>query len=180
MAYKSILKRLATPATFLLIGVIARLIPHAPNFAPIGAMALFGGAYLSRKQAFILPILAMVLSDFLIGFDSLPMRLTVYGSFLAIVSIGLWLKKHNKFGNILTASLLSSIIFFLTTNFTVWIFGTMYAKNISGLMDSYFMAIPFFRNTLLGDLFYTGAFFGGYELVKQVSTSRLSALEQKV
>ncbi len=166
MAYKQILKRLVTPATFILIGVIARIIPHAPNFTPIGAMALFGGAYMDKKQALILPVLAMILSDFIIGFDSLPMRLTVYGSFLIMVLIGFWLKRHNKFGNILTASLVSSLLFFATTNFAVWAFGTMYLKTFAGLGESYLFAIPFFRNTVLGDLFYSGAFFGSYELAK--------------
>lgn len=165
MAYKQVLKNLAIPVVFIMIGMVARIIPHAPNFTPIAAMALFGGAYLGRKQAFILPILAMILSDFIIGFDSVPMRLTVYGSFLLMVLAGFWLKKHNKFGGVLAASLFSSILFFATTNFAVWAFGTMYPKTLAGLTESYVFAIPFFRNTLLGDLFYSGAFFGGYKLI---------------
>ena len=163
--YKQILKSLVIPIMFIIVGMVARIIPHAPNFTPIAAMALFGGAYLNKKQAFILPILAMIFSDLVIGFDNIPMRLTVYGSFLIIVFIGLWLKNHNKFGNILTTSLFSSILFFVTTNFAVWAFWTMYHKTLMGLAGSYFYAIPFFGNTILGDLFYTGAFFGGYRLI---------------
>ncbi len=171
MAIINLLKKLVTPATFILIGAIARIIPHVPNFAPIGAMALFGGAYMNKKQAFILPILAMILSDLFIGFDNLPMRLTVYGSFLLIVAIGLWLKNHLNAKNVIFSSLGASVLFFVTTNFAVWAFGTMYPHTLNGLIESYLLAIPFFRNTLAGDLFYSGAFFGGYEFVRNLLRS---------
>jgi hypothetical protein len=162
---RKIVSKLIEPSTFILVGVLARVLPHPANFAPIAAMALFGGTYMGRKQAFVLPILAMVLSDFVIGFDSLPMRLTVYGSFLIMVLIGVWLKKHKNARNVILATLFSSILFFVTTNFSVWAFGTMYPKTLAGLTESYFFAIPFFRNTILGDAVYSGAFFGGYELI---------------
>jgi hypothetical protein len=179
MAIKHILKRLATPITFIFIGAVARLIPHAPNFAPIAAMALFGGTYLGRKQAFVIPILAMVLSDVVIGFDSIAMRLTVYGSFLVMVAVGLWLKKRTSLKNVAAASLGSSILFFLTTNFSVWAFGSIYPHNLYGLFQSYFFAIPFFRNTLLGDFFYAGLFFGGYEFLINFNSVRRGASSQK-
>jgi hypothetical protein len=165
---KSLITKLTQPAIFIAIGAIARIIPHPANFAPITAMALFGGVYLNKKQAFTLPIIAMILSDFVIGFDSLPMRLSVYGSFLLAVLIGFWVKNHKNAKKIIIASLFSSILFFVITNYAVWAFGTMYPKSISGLMDCYLMAIPFFRNTILGDLFYSGAFFGSYEFVKSL------------
>ncbi len=177
MAYRNLLNKLLTPATFVLIGALARVIPHAPNFAPIGAMALFGGTYMDKKQALILPILAMMLSDFIIGFDSLPMRIAVYGSFLAIVLIGFWLKKRLSYKTLIVSSLAASVLFFFVTNFAVWAFGTMYPKSLYGLSQAFFYALPFFRNTLLGDLFYSGAFFGGYQLL--VNNVRLSASAQK-
>ena len=152
--------------TFVLIGAIARVLPHAPNFAPIGAIALFGGAHMSKKQALTLPIVAMILSDYFIGFDSLEMRLSVYGSFLLIVGLGMLLKKHLNYKTLATATLASSMIFFLITNLSVWAFGSMYPKTFAGLVDAFVMAIPFFRNTILGDFFYSGLFFGGYELVR--------------
>lgn len=169
MAPKYLLNKLLTPAVFVFIGAAARIIPHPPNFAPIGAMALFGGVYLGKKQAFALPILAMILSDALIGFDSLPLRISVYGSFLIAILIGLWLKKHMNLKNLTISSLSASIVFFLITNFAVWAFGTMYTKDPLGLIEAYTLAIPFFRNTLLGDLFYSGFFFGVYEVVKNPS-----------
>lgn len=169
MAHKHLLNRLVAPAAFILIGATARVIPHPPNFTPIGALALFGGVYLERKQALILPMLAMVFSDLVIGFDSLPVRISVYGSFLIAIFIGFWLKKHLNLKNLVISSLSASIIFFVITNFTVWVFGTMYTKDLTGLVEAYTLAIPFFRNTVFGDLFYSGFFFGAYELIKNPS-----------
>jgi hypothetical protein len=166
MANKHLLEKLVAPITFIAIGAVARILPHAPNFAPIAAMALFGGTYMTKKQAFALPIVAMVLSDLAIGFDNTYMRLTVYGSFLIMVLIGIWLKKNLKPINIVASSLASSLLFFITTNFAVWGAGNMYPKTAAGLLQAYFLAIPFFRNTILGDLFYVGSFFGTYYLLQ--------------
>jgi uncharacterized membrane protein len=144
-------------------GILLRLLPHLPNFTPIAATALFGGVYLNKKYAFFVPILAMFISDIFLGFHStMPY---VYGSFILTGLIGLWLKNHKNTQNIIGATLLSSVLFFLITNFGVWA-GGWYPKTLSGLMQSYVMAIPFFRNTILGDLCYTGVFFGAYELAQ--------------
>lgn len=176
---KLLISKLAQPLTFVAIGAVSRVIPHPANFAPIAAMALFGGVYLSKKQALTLPIAAMILSDFFLGFDSLPMRLSVYGSFLLAVFVGFWIKKHKNSKHIILASLFSSVLFFVITNFAVWAFTNMYSKNITGIFEAYLYAIPFFRNTILGDLFYSGVFFGGHELVqkfvRKLNISPLSA-----
>ncbi len=162
---KLLIIKLVQILTFIAIGVFSRILPHPANFAPIGAMALFGGTYMKKRQALILPLLAMFISDFVIGFDSIPMRLAVYGSFLLSVFIGFWIKNHKNFGGIFAATILSSVLFFIITNLTVWLGGGMYTKNITGLIQCYTLAIPFFRNTVFGDLFYTSVFFGSYELV---------------
>ena len=169
---KKILQKLIQPTTFILIGVVARVLPHPANFAPIAAMALFGGSYMGKKQALVLPIMAMVLSDLFIGFDSLPMRLTIYGTFLIMVLIGFWIKNNKNTKNIIFASLFSSVLFFATTNFAVWAGGIMYPKTLAGLANAYTLAIPFFRNTILGDAVYTGLFFGGYEFAKRAIFSK--------
>lgn len=175
MEIKHLLNKLATPVTFVLIGAAARVIPHPANFAPIGAMALFGGAYMNKKQALTLPILAMILSDFVIGFDSIPMRLTVYGSFFLIVLMGMFLKKRVSVKNTILFSLSASILFFVITNFAVWAIGGLYPHTITGLTESYFFAIPFFRNTIFADLFYNGLFFGGYEFaIKTIRNKKLA------
>ena len=166
---KAAFKSLVSPMLIIIAAVLLRLVPHEPNVAPIGAMALFGGVYLTKKQALILPLLTMFISDIFLGFHStMPW---VYGSFLLTVAIGLFLKNKTNPTNIFAASIVSSILFYLITNFGVWFSGTMYPKTMSGLMQSYIMAIPFFRNTLLGDLVYNAIFFGGYALIKSYLNS---------
>ncbi len=135
---------------------------------------------MSKKQALIIPLLAMIVSDFLIGFDNIPVRIAVYGSFLITVLIGFRLKKHKDLKNILLAPIASSVLFFIITNFAVWAFGTMYAKNIFGLVECFTLAIPFFRNTILGDFFYTGVFFGAYELAKRFILSPAIRLNREL
>ena len=144
------------------IVVIARLIPHMPNFAPVGAIALFGGAYLDKRFAIFLPLAAMFISDLFIGFYSPVTMVSVYGSFALVGIIGLWLRKRKTPGNILLAAVGSSVLFFVITNFGVWAAG-MYSRGLDGLITSYIMTLPFYRGTLFGDIFYAGVFFGGYE-----------------
>jgi len=158
-----IMKKILYPLLVIIIASFVRLLPHPPNFSPIAAMALFGGVYLSKKYALIIPIIALFISDIFLGFHStIPF---VYGSFLLTGLIGLWLKKHQDFKSIVLGTLLSSILFFIITNFGVWLVGNLYQKNLVGLAQSYIMAIPFFRYTLVGDLFFTGIFFGSYQTV---------------
>jgi len=148
-----------------IVGFAARLLPHPANFAPIGALALFGGLYLPKKWALILPLATMFISDIFVGFYAWQIMLSVYVSFVLVVGIGLLVRKNKKFRTILGGTILGSILFFLITNAAVWAFGTMYIHNLSGLLQSYTMAIPFFRNSLLGDLFYTGVLVGTVESV---------------
>lgn len=156
------MKSLINPLVIILFAVILRLVPHIPNFAPISAMALFGGAYLNKKYALIAPLMAMFVSDIFLGFHGT--MTFVYGSFILTGLIGLWLRKHKGLKNVILATISSSLIFFIITNFGVWFEGKLYPANLSGLIESYILAIPFFRNTVLGDLFYTALFFGSYEL----------------
>jgi len=165
------------PILLITLGLAARLLPHPANFTPISAIALFAALYLPRKYSLILPILAMFVSDVFIGFYSLPIMIAVYASFIIMSLIGLLVRKNNhaspagkKILNIFSGTLAGAIIFFLITNFAVWAFGTMYSHNFSGLLDSYIAAIPFFRNSLLGDLFYCGIMIGGYEFVLSLKT----------
>jgi len=148
------------------VGVVLRLLPHAPNFTPIATIALFGGAYFSRKTAFILPIVAMLVSDAFLGFYEPKLMMSVYGSFVLTILLGLWLKNHKKWYTVAGATILSSTLFFLITNFSFWAFGHWYAKSFSGLVQCYLMALPFFRNTLLGDAFFVLVLFGTYELME--------------
>ncbi len=153
-------------SVLILIGVSLRFLPHPPNFSPILAIALFGGVYFRKKIAFILPLAIIIISDIFIGYYEVNLMIIVYGSFLICVVLGFWLKKHKKWYTVLGSSLLAALIFFFLTNFAVWIFTPWYAKTLSGLIQCYLMALPFFRNTIFGNLFYVTVFFGAYEIVK--------------
>ena len=175
---------LITAVLLILFAAFSRLLPHPMNFAPVTAIALFAGVYLNKKYAFIVPIAAMILSDAFIGFYSYVYW--VYGTILVIAVVGLWLRSRVKEGStgkkvafIFGTTLASSVIFFLITNFGVWTSGMFYEMNFSGLMQSYAAAIPFFRNSLLGDLCYVTAMFGIYEIVKRFA-GESSLLESKV
>jgi len=147
--------------------VLLRLVPHLPNVAPIGALALFSGAILSGPVGFAIPLVAMGISDIFLGFHStIPY---VYGSFLLIGGIGYMIRKKTSPLTIALASLCGSLLFFVVTNFGSWLTSPLYQKNMSGLLQSYVMGLPFFRNTLLGDLFYNAVFFVGYRTLLHLS-----------
>jgi hypothetical protein len=141
----------------------ARLIPHAPNFSPLIAVMLFSGVYNSSKKYILLPLLALFISDMFIGFYKLEIMLAVYGSLLAITGVGYLLRKQKNIINVISGSLASALIFFIVTNWAVWFFGNWYTNDINGLALSFSMAIPFFKNTLVSTMLYSGLLFGVYE-----------------
>ncbi|MFA4819180.1 MAG: DUF6580 family putative transport protein [Patescibacteria group bacterium] len=154
--------------SLVLVGliIVSRLIPHIWNVAPVAAAALLAGAILPRKWALVVPILGMLASDLIIGFYHVPVMLTVYACFALMAASGRFVKL-NKPLYWLTGSLASSTLFFLATNFAVWATANWYPKTLEGLMLSYTLAIPFFRNTMLGDLIFTGVLFGVWALIRQ-------------
>ncbi len=139
------------------------IIDLPPNFAPMGAMALFSGTvFTSRRAAFLLPIIAMIVSDFFIGWYDVRILISVYGSFLISVALGFYVQKRPSIIRIFGSAIASSVVFFLITNFAVWLFSGMYPVTFSGLASAYLMGVPFLKWTLIGDLFYTGVLFGLY------------------
>jgi hypothetical protein len=173
---------LLAPGPLMLVAMIAlaalsRLLPHPPNFSPVEAMALFGGAYFAhRGWAVVVPLIAMVLSDVALG-------LIHGGTYLDYVaSLGFWsvylciaLSSIMGFGlrgrvngaNVLGYSLAGSVLFFVVTNFFTWFGGTMYPQTGAGLVAAYVAAIPFFQWTVLGTLFYSALLFGGFALLRR-------------
>jgi hypothetical protein len=152
----------------ILVAAVSRLFPHFDNFTPIAAMALFGGVHFSDKRlAVIVPLLAMIISDIGLeittgwGFHNTIGY--VYGAFALTSVIGLMLRKHANVLTIAGASLLSSTLFFLITNFGVWAAGPAG----SSLGATYFLGIPFFERTLLGDLFFNAILFGSFYLAQR-------------
>lgn len=150
-------------ASLIFLGVALRLLPHQPNFVPITAIVLFASAHFSKKLASVVVLTTMLISDFFIGFHDTI--LWVYGSYLLIAIMGTLLKKKTTFTNTALVTTLSSYLFYLTTNFGVWVTSGMYEKSWAGLMNSYIMGLPFLKNTLIGDLFYVGVIFGAYALL---------------
>ena len=170
---------------FVVLAALSRLVPHPMNVTPIAAMALFGAAYFNRKLLFVIPVLALFVSDLLVNnilYSSYYQHFVffyqgaffVYLSFFLIAGLGVFLLKKIAVKNIILSSLLASTLFFLISNFGVWMTGTMYPHTFGGLIACYTMAIPFFGNTLLGDLFYVGVLFGGYELVKMKALKQVN------
>lgn len=159
--------RLLVLISIILVAAASRLIPHPPNVTSLTAVALFGGAYFSDKRlAFLVPLFALFLSDLLLGFYH-HMEV-VYLSFALIVAIGLWLQKHRTAVPIVGAVAASSVLFFVLTNFGVWAFDALYPKTVEGLIACYVAAIPFFQNTLVGDLLYTAVLFGGFAMLERL------------
>ncbi len=158
--------RFAVLLGMVLAAAASRLLPHPPNLTPIAAMALFGGAYFSDKRvAFLVTLAAMFLSDLVIGLHrGLPV---VYGTFTMIVCIGLRLRTRRTWLRVAGAALASSLLFFIVTNFGVWALGSLYPKTMEGLIACYLAAIPFFKNTLIGDAFYAAVLFGGFALAER-------------
>lgn len=162
--------RMTLIASMIFAAAASRLIPHPPNLTAITAMALFGGAYLSDwRLAFAIPLSALFASDLLLGFYG-HMEI-VYASFAAIVAIGLLLRGRRTAPWIGTAMLSSSVLFFVLTNFGTWATEALYPKTLTGLIACYTAGIPFFRNMLAGDIFYTVALFGGFALLERLMPS---------
>lgn len=153
-------------AGMILAATASRLIPHPPNFSPIAALALFGGAsFASKRAAFFVPLFGLFLSDLVLGFYSITP--VIYGSFALITCLGLWLRWRQNVSRIAGAAIVSALLFFVLTNFGVWALGNLYPKTWAGLADCYVAAIPFFRNTLASNLLYSALLFGGLALVEK-------------
>jgi len=159
--------RAALIAGIVLAAAALRLIPHPMNFAPVGALALFGGAYFSSKRAALaVPLLSLVAGDIFIGFHRLVPY--VYASFLVSVAIGFWLRRKRSASRIGGATAAGAIQFFLITNFAVWATSIgSYPKNFGGLAACYIAGVPFFWNTLAGDAFYVAVLFGVIALAEK-------------
>lgn len=163
---------------FILLAAFSRVIPHMPNFSPLGAIGLFGAAHFQKKWvALFIPIAATWLSDLFINnviyaryyptftwfYDGFYWQ---YGSYLLIVIAGLFIFKKVNTKRVLAGALTSTAIFFLVSNFGCWP-GSSYPQNAGGLMQCFAAGIPFLSGTLLGDLFYCTVLFGGFALAQK-------------
>ncbi|MBN1807273.1 MAG: hypothetical protein JW837_18655 [Sedimentisphaerales bacterium] len=164
---------------FALLGIVLsaaamRLVPHPPNVTPIAAMALFGGVHFTdKKTAFLIPLAAMYLSDLVLGFfvydfgwfhGFMPF---VYISFMMTVCLGFLVRRRLTPLMVGGSALAGSVLFFIVTNFGVWLIGDLYPKTLTGLLSCYVAAIPFLRNTLAGNVGYTLVLFGSFALAQR-------------
>jgi hypothetical protein len=163
------------PYYFVLFAIAARFLPHAGsfNFTPVAASLLFFGARMPRKQAWI-PVTMLIASDVLIshfvyGYPVSASDVVTWSWYAAIVLLGSLLASNSSALRVVSASLAASLSFFAVSNFAVWAMWSMYPKTLAGLAECYAMAIPFFRNTVAGDLLFAGAFFGLAALLPQLS-----------
>ena len=159
-------EKIISISILVLVGVSYRFFPHPPNFAPIAAISLFSGFFF-RRYFVLIPIFIMLASDLFIGFYDWKLMAVVYLSFALVSFIGVLMRKKRSVLILIGSSLAGSILFYVLTNLAVWAFSPWYQHDISGLYECYLMAIPFFKNTLLGDLFYSSVIFGCYELLAQ-------------
>jgi Family of unknown function (DUF6580) len=170
-------KRLITLSTIIGFAALSRLLPHPPNVTPIAAMALFAGAHFrNRRIAFLLPIAAMFLSDLVLGFAvygsaMLKFQPVVYFCMLIAVAIGRLIRNDKSVLAIGSATFGNAVMFYLVTNFAVWAWGALYPRNWKGLVTCYTVAIPFFRNSLLGDIVFAAVLFGGFAVLERFFVS---------
>lgn len=149
----------------ILLGVGSRFLPHLPNATPLVAIALFGGRYLSRRQACAMPLACIIMSDLAIGLhDVIPFT---WGSVLLITGFGVWLRRWRGVVPLVAATLASSLLFYLVTNFGTWLSAAhLYPRTWLGLSACYAMGLPFFWNMVLGDLVYVAGMFGTYTVLE--------------
>jgi len=165
--------RFLTISAIIFALALFRLLPHWPNVSPVAAMALFGGAYYADKRmALIVPFVALFISDLILGLHNT--MIFVYAGFAITVAIGFLLQNRITITNTAVAAVVASVLFFLVTNFGAWLTSGLYAKSATGLMQAYAAGIPFFQNSLLGNLVYTAVIFGGYHLLQK----NIAALKQ--
>ena len=153
---------LALVLSLVALDVVVRLAPHAPNFTPVAASALFAGAVLrSRPLALAVPFAAMFVSDLVLGFHDWVVTGVVYAALALPALLGMWARARSA---VLLAPLAlgSSLFFFTSTNFAVWVSSGMYAHGLDGLIRCYVAALPFLQNTVVGDMFWTALLFGGW------------------
>lgn len=185
MDKKKINLRFSIITLMILFAALSRLLPHPPNFAPIGGMALFGAAYYSKRYwAFIIPVASMWISDLVLNnvvysqyFDGFVWfysgSVFTYGAFLLITLFGMFTLKNVQVPNVIASALGASVIFYLVSNFGVWLSSGMYPHTPVGLQACYIAALPFFQNTIAGDLVYSAVLFGAFEF----SMSRFPSLK---
>ena len=162
--------------SLVIVGVFTRLIPHPANFTALGALALWSTTLFPRRSwALAIPLGILVLSDMILGFHST--MLWVYGTFALIAFASFWIQPKVSWTRAISGSLCASLFFFVVTNFGVWLVDGLYPMTAEGLANCYVMALPFLKNQIAGDLFFT-VLIGA--LIKVLHSVRVSGAETSV
>lgn len=139
-----------------------RVFPHPYNLTPLLSSALFSGVFIhGRMNKMIIPIASMLITDSILGFY--PSMIFTYLAVLVIIGLGCLLSKKKTFSNVLLGTFCSSFVFFLVSNFGVWLMGTMYAHTLQGLLVCYSAGLPFFQNTMQSAFFFSALFYALYK-----------------
>jgi hypothetical protein len=155
----------------LILDVSMRMTGHPPNFTPLAATALFASFLFGAVIAATLPVAAMAIGDYVTGTYDWHLMVVVYAALCLPVFFGPYVRAHRSAIRIGVSTLAASVLFFVTTNYAVWLFGSWYTPDVRGLLECYASALAFFRNTVMGDLFWSAILFGGYAVVKQAYAS---------
>ncbi len=156
----------------VLLAVLTRFIPHMPNFSPVFAALLFGGAHLRRRDAIWFPLALLAASDVVLTTLVYRMRLDWWQSitwlgFAVVALMGYWVRKRETVGRIGVAALAGPTAFFLISNFGVWLGWRMYPATWDGLITCYVAGLPFYRNSLVSSVAYTALLFGANYIYKR-------------
>jgi hypothetical protein len=169
-------------AALIVLAALTRVLPHPPNFSPVAAVALFGGAYFAaRSWALLVPLVGLLISDLVLASINGGLYASwfggsgiwvVYGCIALTTAIGFGLRGRVTGARVLGYSLAGTALFFVVTNFAAWFGNPMYPQTAAGLAASYIAGIPFLQWSVLGTLFYAAMLFGGFAMLRH----RLPAL----
>ncbi|MDR2120110.1 MAG: hypothetical protein LBP64_04455 [Tannerella sp.] len=180
MENKKLNLRFGIVCAIIVLAAGSRFLPHPPNFSPVGSIALFGAAYYGRRfWSYLIPLAAMFLSDLVM--NNVVYRSLLgegefvwfyggagftYGAIALIVLMGAFTLRKVRIPNLVVSALGASAVFYLVSNFGVWLSGGMYPHTFAGLTACYVAGLPFLQNAVAGDLLYTAALFGAFELIQ--------------
>src|ERR671925_59333 len=169
------MRRIGVAYLVVLVAVLTRFVPHLPNFSPVFAALLFGGAHLERRDAIWYPLVLLAASDFVLTTLVYRMNIgldqgTIWLGFAVLAMIGYSLRTRENVPTIAVAAVAGPTVFFLISNFGVWLGGhgaRMYPATWDGLMACYMAALPFYRNSLVATAVYTALLFGANEIYRR-------------
>ena len=168
-----ILKTLAVGVVLLALGIACRLLPHVSNFTPVAAIALFAGFFFRRRAvALAIPLAIMFVSDAFLGATPLGLKITVYVALLFPLVFAPLLKKRLSPARVGGSALAAAVVFYIATNFAVWLGSSFYPQTLEGFLTCYGLALPFLAKKLIADLVWSGAIFGTYAVIRQLQTHK--------